>query len=67
LDRIGLGIQEHTPGFLAIPNNRVIAKVIIAPELIRQLDMQQQQQQQQSLLGFRCGGKTAPTTTKPRI
>jgi hypothetical protein len=53
LDRTGLGIEEHTPGFLAIAKNRVIAKGIIVPELIRQSDMQQQQQQQQSLLGFR--------------
>jgi hypothetical protein len=53
LDRIGLGIQEHTPGFLEIPNNRAIAKAITALELIPQWDTQQQQQQQQSLLGFR--------------
>jgi hypothetical protein len=53
LDRVQLGIQEHTPGFLAIPKNRVIAKSTNAPELIPQLDTQQQQQQQQSLFGFR--------------
>jgi hypothetical protein len=34
LDRIGLGTEEHTPGFLATLNNRAIAKDIIAPDLI---------------------------------
>jgi hypothetical protein len=53
LDRIGVGIQEHTTGFLAIPNNRPIAKVISAREFVRQSDEQQQQQQQKSLFGFR--------------
>jgi hypothetical protein len=53
LDHIRLSIQEHIPGFLAIPNNCVIAKGTSVPELIRQSDTQQQQQQQQSLLVFR--------------
>jgi len=53
LDCIGLGIQEQTPGLVAIPKNCLIAKGIIEPELIRQSDRQQQQQQQQRLLGFR--------------
>jgi len=42
-DHIGLGTKEHTPGFLATPKNRAIAKAKIAPELIQQSDMQQQQ------------------------
>jgi hypothetical protein len=32
---IGLGIPEHTPGFLAIPKNCVIAKGRTALDLIR--------------------------------
>jgi len=32
LDHIGVGIQEHTPGFHVIPKNCVIAQGIIVPE-----------------------------------
>jgi hypothetical protein len=46
LDNIGPDILDLILGFLVIPKNGVIAKDIIAQELIRLLDTQQQQQHQ---------------------
>jgi transposase-like protein len=53
VDHIGHGIQQFSPEFRLTMVNRVIDKGIIAPELIRHLDIQRQQQQQPSLLGYR--------------
>jgi len=49
LKHIGLVIQVRILGSLAIWNNRVTAKDIIAQEIILQLDTQQQQSQKLSL------------------
>jgi len=53
VDRLGPDIQEHTPGFLATPKNRVTAKPIIALELLQQSHTKQQQPDQQSPKEFR--------------
>jgi hypothetical protein len=52
LDHIGLGMQGHPAGFLAISKNRAIVKDITVKAHSRQLVTQQQQEQQLSQLGF---------------